>query len=171
MITHKDKFGKFTPVFKRVCWIEDNVCKILLASGNVAICDEDRLHEIAKYNWYEKDSKWSYPRTRINKKTISLHRLLYPEFKNIDHINGNVFDNRSCNLREATNTQNRRNSKICSINTSGFIGVSFHTGKWQVNIKHKYIGIYSDPITAAHIYDEHAKKLYGEFAKLNFPEA
>jgi hypothetical protein len=52
----------------------------------------------------------------------------------IDHINGCREDNRWCNLRAATRTQNARNIVMMNTNTSGVTGVHWwETGKlWQV---------------------------------------
>jgi len=51
----------------------------------------------------------------------------------IDHINGDASDNRISNLRECTPSQNSRNCRVSSRNTSGKIGVTFfkRTGKWR----------------------------------------
>jgi len=62
-------------------------------------------------------------------------------------------------------------------NTSGFKGVYWQKAakKWAVTISSGnstiYIGIFEDVLQAARAYDEAARKLYGEFACLNFPEA
>jgi hypothetical protein len=90
----------------------------------------------------------------INKRTYKAHRLawlyVYGKWPNkmIDHINGNPNDNRICNLRECSNSQNQYNAKLRKDNTSGIKGVSWHKDakKWAVHLnvngKHKYIGIY-----------------------------
>ena len=60
----------------------------------------------------------------------------------VDHININPSDDRWCNLREATPSQNSQNQNIRSDNTSGFKGVSFYKrrNKYQaaLQINHKY---------------------------------
>lgn len=43
----------------------------------------------------------------------------------VDHIDGNARNNRKCNLRICTQTENVRNKSYMSRNTSSFIGVSF----------------------------------------------
>lgn len=43
----------------------------------------------------------------------------------IDHINGIRTDNRICNLREVSRSENQKNKKIPKNNTSGVIGVSY----------------------------------------------
>lgn len=77
-------------------------------------------------------------------KRYLLHRLAWfyvhgymPKF--IDHINGDSSDNRLCNLREVTVTENNRNVGKQSNNKSGFTGVSWNKSKcrWGVQIWHK----------------------------------
>jgi hypothetical protein len=50
----------------------------------------------------------------------------------VDHINGDRADNRWCNLREATRSQQAQNGAKRSTNNSGRIGVFFdkHRKKW-----------------------------------------
>lgn len=55
----------------------------------------------------------------------------------IDHINGDRADNRWCNLREATNSENMQNQRRGhSDSTSGLLGVSWHKNrsKWRAQI-------------------------------------
>ena len=87
----------------------------------------------------------------------------------VDHINGNRIDNRWCNLREATQTENQFNVAIRKDNTSGYKGVSLHkrTGKWAarcgINNKDKWLGIFDTPELAAKAYQEFAKKHHKQF--------
>lgn len=83
----------------------------------------------------------------------------------IDHINGDGTDNRWCNLREATASQNSRNMKLSSLNTSGVTGVSWSESrqKWtsSINVKGKrvFLGRFSDIDDAVNSRKE-AEKLY-----------
>jgi hypothetical protein len=54
----------------------------------------------------------------------------------VDHINGDRSDNRVCNLREVTASENRRNAACPRTNTSGIVGVSYRADKrrWRANI-------------------------------------
>lgn len=67
----------------------------------------------------------------------------------IDHINHDRCDNRIINLRSVSHKENHRNKTLQSNNTSGHVGVSWHTagGKWQANIqvgeKLKHLGIFT----------------------------
>lgn len=116
-----------------------------------------------------------YYSVRIMQKQYALHRIIWlwmtgewPK-NHVDHINGNPSDNRWCNLREATPSQNQRNHRISSRNTSGFKGVHrTANGKWRAMIRHGgkkvHIGIYDKPDEAYAAYCEAAKEKHGEFA-------
>lgn len=54
----------------------------------------------------------------------------------VDHINGDRTDNRLENLRDASRTENARNMRRHSRNTSGVTGVFWHKqrGKWAARI-------------------------------------
>ena len=88
----------------------------------------------------------------------------------VDHINRNKADNRWCNLREATRSQNAQNAGLQENNTSGVRGVHWNKreGKWCVRCmlggKRYSFGLYDDLKTAAAVAADARKKLYGEFA-------
>lgn len=94
----------------------------------------------------------------------------------IDHKNVDRLDNRWGNLREATYLTNNQNVKLKSHNTTGVKGVSFckATGRYYTYInaekKRHFLGYYDSADEAGRVYDEAAKRLHGEFARLNFPE-
>lgn len=86
-----------------------------------------------------------YLKGKIFGRMIRAHRVAWlittgewPEVE-IDHINGIRTDNRLENLRSVTKSQNRRNSKMPSNNTSGVTGVSWfpQTKKWSARISDK----------------------------------
>jgi len=88
----------------------------------------------------------------------------------IDHINGDVADNRLSNLREATDSQNLANSRRHRDNSSGFKGVTkLPHGKWMARIRHHrklfHLGTFDTPEMAHNAYVEAANKLFGEFAR------
>lgn len=59
----------------------------------------------------------------------------------IDHINGVRDDNRLANLREVTRSENCRNGKRRSSNTSGVNGVARHGDRWRAYIM-VHLGIF-----------------------------
>ena len=77
-----------------------------------------------------KGSNIYYIQTEIKKdnirKKIQFHRLIYPEWYMIDHINRSGLDNRECNLRETTPRENQLNRKLQTNNTLDFNRISFH---------------------------------------------
>jgi len=93
----------------------------------------------------------------------------------IDHINGDPTDNRKCNLRECTQSQNNANSKIRSDNTSGYKGVILdkravkkgYRNVWLARIRPQgkliHIGAFETRKQAYRAYCEKAKEYYGEF--------
>lgn len=98
-------------------------------------------------------SNRGYLKTRINKVSYQVHRLLWllvtGETPNIvDHINGNRLDNRFKNLRNVSMPENNKNMPRPKNNTSGFVGVTLHkpSQKWvaqiSVNKKWVYLGFY-----------------------------
>lgn len=117
-----------------------------------------------------------YIRMCINKKRYGAHQLawlyVYGEFNldAIDHINGITTDNRICNLRKATVSENAYNRKMNVKNTSGIKGVTWHkkAKKWQVIITynkiHKYLGSYTDLNKAKEIIEKYRTLYHGEYA-------
>lgn len=116
-----------------------------------------------------------YRRAQCDGVRILCHRIAWAWYygywpdRFIDHINGDGFDNRICNLRLATRAQNGRNRGRNSNNTSGYKGVSWDSKdkKWrakiQVNGKQCYLGNFSSAEEARDAYAEAAKKAHGEF--------
>lgn len=83
----------------------------------------------------------------------------------VDHVNGDVADNRFCNLRDVSHAKNCRNQSLRCTNSSGFTGVSWNTAmrKWQSYVKQdgkkSHLG-YFDRIEDAHsAYAKRAREL------------
>lgn len=68
----------------------------------------------------------------------------------IDHINRDKKDNRICNLREASRSENQRNHPLTPANTSGYKGVRRNkkSMKWvafmRINKKQTHLGSFSN---------------------------
>lgn len=89
------------------------------------------------------DKKFGYIRIRIDSRLYMIHRIAwllshkkFPE-NEIDHINGDRKDNRICNLRDVTSSENNKNMGLRKDNTSGTFGVSWYKSrsKWHVRIR------------------------------------
>jgi hypothetical protein len=91
----------------------------------------------------------------------------------VDHINNDPADDRWCNLREASQSENMANGSDRVDNTSGYRGVTWdkERNKWvaQVQFKGKnhFCGRYSTKEEAAVARDAKAQILHGAFARLN----
>jgi len=114
-----------------------------------------------------------YSCVQLDKVKYAAHRLawfyVYGEWpKNeIDHINGVRLDNRFCNLRAATTTENAQNKNRClKNNVSGYLGVSQLSAKKRfkaaivVNKKQIYIGEFKTADEAHAAYLEAKRRLH-----------
>lgn len=87
----------------------------------------------------------------------------------IDHVNGDPSDNRLCNLREATKSQNMMNVGKIKSNTSGVRGVGWSkiSQKWRayicVNKRNIHLGLFDDIEDAKAARFKAVIKYHGEF--------
>lgn len=121
-------------------------------------------------------NKQGYFRIGYKQKTYLSHRVVWlltygkwPEGR-LDHKDGNPKNNAIANLRVATPSQNRANTRKNPNTSSPYVGVVLHkkSGRFQAQCRRRYLGIFSSPEEAARAYDAYAKQQFGEFAKLNF---
>ena len=121
-------------------------------------------------------AKDGYIRIKINRKSYPAHRLAwiytYGYLDGIlDHINCIKNDNRICNLRKATYSQNQLNKKMSKNNTSGIKGVTWNKNakKWMaittVNGKNKNLGYFEDIELAELVVNEARNMYHQEFAR------
>lgn len=127
--------------------------------------------------WFDRSS--GYRRVKYRGKDYLVHRIVFYLTHNylpdiVDHIDQNKLNNHPDNLRDALYRGNNAvNSKLRADNSSGYRGVTWHkaTNKWMSSIffkgKRIHLGVFEDIIQAAKAYDEKAKELFGEFARIN----
>lgn len=93
-----------------------------------------------------------------------------------DHRDTNRLNNRRSNLRPCTNAQNQANSH--RRNNSGYKGVQYrprgnsakpYFAHIKIGGEQRFLGSGATAEEVARIYDKEAKKLFGVFAYLNFP--
>lgn len=155
--------------------------KIALTQGKFAIVDDVDYERLAVHSWCIFNSSNTQYAQRGHKAkgkchTILMHReiLNAPNGMLVDHVNGNGLDNRRCNLRLATESQNHFNQRKQKKRTSSrYKGVYWHKrdNVWVVRIqtegKGMYIGSFKNEQEAALAYNEAALKYHGEYANLN----
>lgn len=157
--------------------------EIPLTHGKVTIIEDADCHLVDNgRTWYavEKSSgKW-YAACRLNYKTVFMHRLLLGlsagDGKKADHIDGNSLNNRRSNLRitDSFGNNRNRNKRTASVYTYKGVCLDKQNNKWSAYIgcagKKIRLGRFMSEEEAARAYDEAAAKLFGDFAKLNFPD-
>ena len=144
----------------------------LTNSNKVALVDDIDFELVSQYKWHLHPCGVSlYARTYLNGKKPLMHRLILapPPNMDIDHANNNGLDNKRCNIRICTRTQNQANSRPRK-GTSKYKGVSwsYTENKWRafirINGKGKTIGRFDFELEAAEAYKKEALKCFGEFA-------
>ena len=153
---------------------------IQLTQGKVAIIDDCDSEWLSQWKWhYAKSKGYACKERRFPvRKMLYMHReilqrvLRHKDFAETDHINRDKLDNRRCNLRPATSSQNKANVKHVP-GISGYQGVYWDKGrrKWSARIrangKRLSLGYFDDVKEAARVRNEAARKYHGEFAVLN----
>lgn len=117
---------------------------------------------------------------QVSRMVFAFHHGFMPEV--VDHIDGNGMNNKIENLRSATKLQNQYNRKKQDNTFSKYKGVAKaswikETSKkmtYVCNIragkKNYWLGTFDTEKEAALAYNEKAKELHGEFARLNIIE-
>ena len=154
---------------------------------------QERLKHLMRYEdgklyWVRPTAKWMKEGTEagfimnmgyriacVDGRQIMMHRLVFlyhhgytPEI--VDHIDGDILNNRIENLRPATRSQNNINARTRNDNKSGQKGVRWREDqqKWQagitVNKKKHHLGYFTAFEDAKNAYLIAAQQLHGEFA-------
>ncbi len=153
--------------------------EIELTQGYKAIVDDADYECLNKMKWCVSECKGGYLSAMTNApsgvkpRTIKMHRLITKAMvgQDVDHINGNSLDNRSCNLRLCNRSQNLCNHHKRRAGVSGYTGVSPHgnSGRWRAyvnkNGRQLHCGYFDTAIEAAKERDRVAKIIHGEFFK------
>ncbi len=159
----------------------------------------EALRELIEYNPETGIFRWKKPRrgvvvgrecgrlTAYGYREIGVDYVLRPAHRlaflymtgswpvnDVDHINQDKSDNRWCNLREATRSQNSSNVRIEKRNgSSGYLGVTWESGRnrWRSQIRvdgvKVNLGRFSKLQDALRAYNLKAREVFGDFATLN----
>ena len=106
---------------------DDYMCTI--TSNGVLVKVSKNDFELVK-NYYWNSNESGYINSHVKKKRIFMHRLIMNVLNKdwrkvqVDHINLDTGDNRRCNLRLCSPSQNQINRRLRKDNTIGFTGVN-----------------------------------------------
>jgi len=151
---------------------------IPLTKGYNALIDDEDYEKVSQFKWCVNGVSPSHYGIRVCKgqrgKLIHLHRFLMnaPDGFDVDHIDGDTMNNQKSNLRICTRSQNSINSKKKK-GLSKFKGVHWlkDNKKWRAKImkdgKSFYLGCFTNEAEAAAAYNNKAKEIFGNFARLN----
>lgn len=150
--------------------------QIPLTRGKSALVDDADFEWLSQWKWHLGGCGYARRQQRQpdgKQKTILMHREICPQYKMIDHRDGDGINNQRDNLREATQAQNNMNRRSTAGSSSRFKGVYLDTksGKWRAKISvnniEKNIGYFSCEVDAALAYNKAAIDKHGEFSRLN----
>lgn len=106
--------------------------EVQLQRDLVMKCEIEHLPIVKECHWYafKGTGKTVYyaKRKAPTGVTTLFHRIVYPELKEIDHINHDGLDNRQSNIREGSGRVNQINKRMQKNNQSGFKGVYRENG-------------------------------------------
>ena len=162
------------------------VAFIPLTQGQIAIIDKRDLPIVVKWKWFAhwaRNSRQFYAARNTpvvngaRGNVIFMHReimgLNFDDPTQVDHVNPKAtLDNRRCNLRLATPSQNRCNASLRRDNTSGYKGVCFDKKRkrWLASIqshgKQYSLGLYASAKEAHAAYCKAAIYYHGKFARM-----
>ena len=146
-------------------------------NGGKFIFDLEDYDKIKGFTWSRRNEGYASSMKRIDGKLkiYNAYRLIMnvedPKLE-VDHINGDKWDNRKCNLRIVTHANNMKNRKLSSRNKSGYTGVrQIKNGKWTASIRCNgndiWLGSYKTKEDAIKARKEAEEKYFGEFAHKN----
>lgn len=163
-------------------------------SDIVYVVDAEDVNWMKGYTWYtDKAHGMKYPylsakkrldTVKYERKEIKIHveimreeierfKIDNPGYRKriiIDHIDGDISNNRKENLRVRTQSENNMNKKVQSNNTTGFVGVTWHSKQkmWNAMIDYEderiELGSFYYLRNAMRARVEAEKKYFGEHA-------
>lgn len=158
--------------------VEGQVAYVPLTQGYTAIIDAADVPIVDGVNWFaRRDAASVYAARTVwtgsKHITVLMHRLISGCADGVipDHKDGDGLNNRRDNLRDASNSQNTRNSRRRVNNKSGIKGVVLTArGRWQaqirVNGKDHWLGYHNCRTAAAFAYARASRELHGEFGRI-----
>ena len=158
--------------------------EVSLTQGQVSLIDEADAERVLALKWfahrvgkdfYARRNQWLPGEKRYH--ALLLHRFILdaPAGMDVDHINRDTLDNRRCNIRIVTRSENNANhDRRRRANQHGFHGIAQHRygflGRIQLAGQTHHTRVFPTAEEAARAWDALAVRLHGsQFIDLNFP--
>lgn len=163
--------NKYTPKRQPIYVIGPSIAYLPLTRGSFALIEVDDAEWLMQWNWTLGGNGYAY--RNIGKgvtrgRTITMHVAInLPDREyDVDHKNRSKLDNRSHNLRQATDSQNLANCGMYKNNKSGYPGVFYlkDRNRWVSLLESKHVGYFATKKEAIEHRERKVKELYGEFA-------
>ena len=152
-------------------------------AGKIILVDDEDFQYFSQFKWYLNHKGYAQRNQRDLERKTNKSVVMHKEVARMcgviglpDHINGNKLDNRKCNFRGVTHSQNAMNKKPQWNARSQYKGVSWRGekdrgAKWRARImvenKSINLGSFRTDAEAALAYNAAAIKYHGEYARLN----
>jgi hypothetical protein len=149
---------------------------IQLTKGFSTVVDDEDYERLSQHKWHViPDPKNGNHYAARGHDTVLMHADIMG-CAGVDHRDGDGLNNRRCNLRVATKSQNQANRRKLVKASSRFKGVTWNAKNknWRARIGPKSaidLGSYQFETEAALAYDRAALARWGEFARPNFERA
>lgn len=126
----------------------------LSRSEFVTLVDDEDFERVSKYSWYAEIRKngQRYVKGAVDGKVVRLHRFvlnLQPGVGEVDHEDGNGFNNQKRNLIVGTKAENMRGGRKHWNARSRYRGVQLVKGKWRAIL---WLGAFETEEQAAEAY-------------------
>lgn len=149
LLSYDPQTGLLTWTRKRRKVVAGSVAGYVRKDGRYVVSVDGREHQAHRVAWFLTYGVW-------------------PD-GDIDHINGDPTDNRLCNLRVATRSQNLGNAKLYASNSTGYRGVYKSGSRYAASIQARKIvyrlGTFDTALEAAEAYRAASERLFGEFSR------
>lgn len=161
---------------------------IPLTRGKLALVDDEDYERVSSLKWYairqpkrHHEIWYAVRHASKNEKLTYMHRFILGVGSGvqIDHEDGDGLNCQRRNMREATHGQNvvnrdRIRGRVFTSKYRGVYRAQSGANPWRAAIRENgrqvHLGSFSTEEEAARVRDREALRVYGRFARLNFPE-
>lgn len=150
-----------------------------ISKGASVLLDEGDYDLVSKYSWhlhtggYAMANIWNKKLKKYEHTYMHRYILGAKKGQEVDHVNCDKLDNRRCNIRLCTRSQNIVRTSAYRTRKSGYVGVWTDERRGSIHARIKkagktiHLGTFSTLLEAAKARNVKALELFGNFAYLN----